>query len=551
MTPAILFESEGYVLDGPRLMGRQSAGNGFLRAAVAGHAGEPIYGTSPTLQSRDAFHKLVLSMDSQARPEWIPGQRLDLLARRGILYRPDQVLGGSARLRLRQGPASYSLCGVTHTLATSGTLHALADLQVAPVGPWDALICTSEAAVRVVETVLQAQADYLAWRLNANQTDLLPQLPVIPLGVHCEDFASSPAARAEARRTLDVSEDEVVVLFAGRLSVAGKAHPIPTYRALETVAQATGRKLAILHAGKFFNRATEEAYHSALVQFCPSVRPIFVDGGNFAAYGDAWRASDLFITLADSIQETFGLTPVEAMAAGLPTLVSDWNGYRDTVRDGLDGFRISTWAPGQGGDLFSLNYELQSLVGAGYDTYLSQTSTAVALDVAMLVDRLTRLVDDKDLRLQHGASGQARARATFDWSVVYRRYQALWAELDIRRDAARRERGGWLSAAPRVQPAALGGFRTFASYPTELIQPATMVHVRTGAGLAAFQSTTSHQLFALWNPPTDQVAAVLESLAAGPLSVQALADKLRLPPIQVCELVARLSKLDLLSFSAS
>ena len=28
------------------------------------------------------------------------------------------------------------------------------------------------------------------------------------------------------------------------------------------------------------------------------------------------------------------------MAAGLPVVVSDWDGYRDTVRDGVDGFRI-------------------------------------------------------------------------------------------------------------------------------------------------------------------------------------------------------------------
>ena len=43
MTPAIYFEPDGYMLDGPRLMGRQSAGDGFLRAAVKAHAGRPIH----------------------------------------------------------------------------------------------------------------------------------------------------------------------------------------------------------------------------------------------------------------------------------------------------------------------------------------------------------------------------------------------------------------------------------------------------------------------------------------------------------------------------
>lgn len=35
-TAAIFFEPDGYILSGPKLMGRQAAGNAFLRAAVAG-----------------------------------------------------------------------------------------------------------------------------------------------------------------------------------------------------------------------------------------------------------------------------------------------------------------------------------------------------------------------------------------------------------------------------------------------------------------------------------------------------------------------------------
>jgi glycogen synthase len=49
--------------------------------------------------------------------------------------------------------------------------------------------------------------------------------------------------------------------------------------------------------------------------------------------------------MSDNIQETFGLTPLEAMAAGLPVIVGDWDGYKDTVRDGVDGFRIPSLMP--------------------------------------------------------------------------------------------------------------------------------------------------------------------------------------------------------------
>ena len=51
------------------------------------------------------------------------------------------------------------------------------------------------------------------------------------------------------------------------------------------------------------------------------------------------------MSLVDNPQETFGLAVAEAMAAGVPLVVSDWNGYRDLVRDGIDGFRVPTsWA---------------------------------------------------------------------------------------------------------------------------------------------------------------------------------------------------------------
>ncbi|HRE90473.1 MAG TPA: glycosyltransferase, partial [Myxococcota bacterium] len=56
-------------------------------------------------------------------------------------------------------------------------------------------------------------------------------------------------------------------------------------------------------------------------------------------------AADVFVSLADNVQETFGLSVIEAMAAGLPVVVSDWDGYKDTVRDGEDGFRVTTTMP--------------------------------------------------------------------------------------------------------------------------------------------------------------------------------------------------------------
>jgi len=42
LIPALIFEPDGYSLDGPRLMGRQAAGHGFLRAAIDGREGVTV-----------------------------------------------------------------------------------------------------------------------------------------------------------------------------------------------------------------------------------------------------------------------------------------------------------------------------------------------------------------------------------------------------------------------------------------------------------------------------------------------------------------------------
>src|ERR1700694_2739907 len=114
---AILFEPDGYLLTGPRLMGRQSAGAGFLRAAVQARGEAPLAAYSPFESSAEVFRRAVAEMARLAEPRWIPAQRLDLLGEAGLLYRPDPRIAVSARQRLAAGPAAYSLYGVTHSLS--------------------------------------------------------------------------------------------------------------------------------------------------------------------------------------------------------------------------------------------------------------------------------------------------------------------------------------------------------------------------------------------------------------------------------------------------
>lgn len=543
MNAAILFEPDGYLLTGPRLMGRQAAGNGFLRAAVQARGDQPLACFTPSRESALIFRRTVTEIDPEATITWIHAQRLDLLAQAGVLYRPDQILGPQARQRLRAGPAAYSLCGITHTLATSGTLDSLGRILTEPVMPWDALICTSSAALDVVETVLDRQADYLAWQTGQPFAQKRPMLPVIPLGVHCDDFVFTDAERQAARAGLGLGPEDVAALFAGRLSVGGKAHPYAMFKALQTVAEDTGKSIVLVIAGQAYNDDMARLFGSGLAAFCPSVRTVFVDGKDAAAYRRAWAGSDLFISLADSIQETFGITPLEAMAAGLTALVSDWNGYKDTVRDGLDGFRIRTWAPpADGGEIIAAAFEAGAL---GYNQYLSRSNTAVAVDLDQLTQRLRDLVGDPALRRRLGEAGRKRARQDFDWAVVFRRYQALWDEQTAVRHKAADAPGtrDWLTRAPKSGSDFMSPFDAFASYPTAHVTADTLIAHAPGASVEAYQALIVHEVMALWTVSADLVGVLLGKLEAGPLSAEALAVACEITTPQVSEIAARLAKM--------
>lgn len=545
VTPTIAFEPDGYSVEGFQLMGRRAAGNAFLRAAATANAGRSLTCYTANPASARSFATMVGGFASDVEPRWIRAPGLGDLAAAGGLYLPDPRLAQAARLRLRARPDAWFLCGVTHTLSSALAVGMLADLVAGPVMPWDALICTSAAARSAVEEVMGEQARYLAWRIGGQLTVPRPLTPVIPLGVHAADHDRPPEERAAARAQLGLTDGEIAFLFAGRLSFHGKAHPFEMLCGLQATAERTGVAVTLILAGQFYNQAIGDAYRSALASFAPDVRAVIVDGADAEAYEAAWAAADVFVSLADSVQETFGITPVEAMAAGLPVVVSDWDGYRDTVRDGIDGFRIATWAPAPGsGAPGAVMHEAEAMT---FDQQASWSSTAVSVDKAALVDRLAALATDADLRARLGASGRKRANADYDWRVVFARYEALWAEqAAIRgRAAADPTVAAHLAQAPRDAAPHRDQTSIFSGYPTHHLRGETLVSATTGATAVRYADVTSHTTLNRWNPPAALVEHWLGALGDGPLPVATLAAGTRIDTGTAIDAIARLAKLGL------
>src|SRR3712207_3551388 len=185
----------------------------------------------------------------------------------------------------------------------------------------------------------------------------------------------------------------------------------------------------------------EAIWREQAAALCPEVRLHVLDGRDETVRREIWSAADFFAALVDNIQETFGLAPVEAMAAELPVVATDWDGFRDTVRHGMDGILVPTLMapPGEGVEA-ALYYATGRI---GYGALLSVTARLTAVDIGAAAEAFRALATDPTLRRRMGAAGQARAREAFDWAAVIPQYQALWREQQAIRLA---------SPAPKVLP---------------------------------------------------------------------------------------------------
>lgn len=531
MSIAIYYHPEAYTTSGPKLMGRNAAGESFLRGFLKYSHNDEFW-----VQVREPEHAAQFATLVQAAGRGEPVKSVDktnlaALAQPGGCYFPGPGIGEYAWQRGVAGPTkggtrggvagdmsghgAWSLCGITHTTASAGAMHALTDLITAPVQPWDALICTSSTVKDNVLRLLQAQADYLAQRLGVQRL-VLPQLPVIPLGIHTQDFSYTEAQKATARATLGVDEQSRVVLFMGRLSFHAKAHPLAMYQALERAAQSSGEPVVLVECGWHANDFIAESYHDAARLTYPSVRVVSLDGRKPLDRLTAWVSADVFCSLSDNIQETFGIAPIEAMAAGIPVVVSDWDGYKDTVRDGIDGFRIPTLMPGPelGGDL-ALRHSLEI---DSYDMYCGHSCMFVAVDVDATTKAFERLFASPVLSRQMGEAGRRRAREVYDWEVIIPQYEALWAQLG----EIRRAQGEHLPRLAHPWPARMNPFAAFAKYPTAILAPESYVFLVDADSQSALRRVAEYRALAMVNfanvvlPSDEEVQVVLTAASAGP-----------------------------------
>lgn len=473
--PALITSGDLLPGGGP-LNGRRWAGQTLVRCWAAACGAEPMALAHAHPASLQELLPLLRQAGHSGPLHGLPLTDPHRIKPWGGLFLPDPSIGRWAQWRRPAGAAAFSLIGQIHTLSTPAAQALIADLVSEPVRPWDALICTSRAGQAVVRDLIDDRIQQLLSRCGGERARFeaqLPQLPVIPLPVPVQRMQAELPPAASARQALGLPPEAAVLVWLGRLSLLTKQDPWPAYALLQRLAGQLDRPLVLVECGP--DDSPPQAEHlQQLRQLCPAVRFVRLGGEEPVPEPvklQALAAADIGLFLVDNPQETFGLAVVEAMAAGLPLVASDWDGYRDLVRHGTDGFLIpSRWASTAA--LVSGSLGWQQLTGLNsFPMTSGALAQLVQLDLQAAEAALLSLLHDASLRRAMGHAARSRALAQFDAAVVMGEYRALFDELARLRAAA-----PLAAHQPDPLPLSLDPVRLFAGFasaapPSEMAAP--------------------------------------------------------------------------------
>lgn len=203
---------------------------------------------------------------------------------------------------------------------------------------------------------------------------------VIPNGVQAEFLETLPSAGIERDIRSEYAlppDSEIVFMAGGTREVKGIPLLLEAFDRMD-------------REGAFLLVSGPKGSQHHLLSNRPSERTRYLGNLDQARLRAVYAASDVYVQTSQ--YESFGLAPLEAMASGCPAVVFDTVGMSTLIEDGVSGFVVKYG------------------------------------DVTGLADRMTKLLDDHELRRQMG--GHARSVAgSLSWERVAHEYIGLYRHL--------------------------------------------------------------------------------------------------------------------------
>lgn len=238
-----------------------------------------------------------------------------------------------------------------------------------------------------IEQRLVREADCLIAECPQDRLDLIrlygapdERVSLVSCGVDFNEFY--PVPQGTARRRLGVAEDEFVILQLGRLVPRKGIDNV--IRALPWLPSSVKARLLVVggETSEPDENATPEIgrLRRVAMEMGVSERVSFLGRRARSELRDCYAAADVFVTTP--WYEPFGLTPLEAMACGVPVVGSEVGGIAYTVQNGVTGYLVPPRDP------------------------------------LSLAQRLMQLHRQPNLARAMGLAGLQRARSLFTWPKV-------------------------------------------------------------------------------------------------------------------------------------
>jgi len=313
----------------------------------------------------------------------------------------------------------FAISGITHSMDAVNIHGRLLQILLAGPKSYDAIVCTSRSGRRVLSSTFSHLRRQFKTRFGA-ELPKPPRLIEIPLGLSAE-FAERPD-RGACRTALAIDPDALVLLSLGRFSVRRKADLAPFLEIFEFMLRnkTLPENVMLILAGS--GADDEVALVESIVGHLGIGDNVRIECNfDLAKKRQLYGAADIFVSLADNHQETFGLTLIEAMAHGLPVIASDFDGYRDIIADGETGFAIPTYGSAE-------PEPWQAMAGLLDPSMLGfLRSQKIAVDLSKLTDALKLLTTREDVRRKMSEAALKHSKI-YHWPAIIPAYESLWRD---------------------------------------------------------------------------------------------------------------------------
>ena len=115
MSAAIYYHPEAYTTSGPKLMGRNAAGESFLRGFLAHAKASDFWVQVQKPEHASHFAQTAAAFGRGEPVRAVDKNSLGALSQAGVVYYPGPGIGENAWHRAAHGHGAWSLCGITHT----------------------------------------------------------------------------------------------------------------------------------------------------------------------------------------------------------------------------------------------------------------------------------------------------------------------------------------------------------------------------------------------------------------------------------------------------